>query len=756
VSNLAVSKSPFPINPGRAEQSEWGYGQLFSILLRRKWWVISIFLGTMATTVILTRRATVIYQSATQILIESSYYAPKGSSSILDPTVTVDTATQLRVLRSSEILQRAVDKLRTDYPTISSGEIRTGLDVQPIYATSEGGKSNVQTKLLAATYKSADAIKTQRVLDAVLAVYQSYNLEQQQKRIQNGLSTINRQLPEVRSSVIEAEKALEAFRKANNVIDPPKESETVTTALNQVLSERQGLQAKIKQDQANLNVVRSQLPASAETAGVTRALSQSDSVNALRKQEQDLKLKISSDSQELSPEHPDLLESKQNLANVQQLLSAEINRVTGGAGSGTGENISLSEISTNELELISKVSQLEQEISSTKARDTALAQNQAQFTEELKKFPVLIAQYTRLEPEVMARRGTLEKLLEEKESLGLEIAKGGFNWEIVEPPQPGIAVSPNVKQNLLIGIVVGLFLGALAAFIREALDDKVRGTSELNEQLAMPILGTVPQIGSGNRDFSLALPFRGSSSTIDLEAPEIFQWRPLREAMDLIYTNIQLLNSNRPHRSLMVTSALPGEGKSTLTIGLAISASRIDQRVLLIDADMRRPRLHEIFNLNNEHGLSTLLEGGLPENEILTIPQWVYMRWDNSTMQSANEQTPGLQRIRTPLSDLNIDVITSGPVSNDPAKLLTVGKLQEIIEIYKDNYDLILIDSPPVLGLADTISLGYSCDGVVMVARMDKVKRSEINRAIDTLNRLNVIGVIANGVNEQQPLIYDV
>lgn len=755
MSNLAVNQSPFPINVGNEQQSEWGYGQLFSILLRRKWWVVSIFLGTMATTVFLTNRATVIYQSETQLLIESSYTSAKGTgSTLVDPNVEVDVATQLNVLRSSEILQRAVDRLRTDYPSITTTEIRAGLKVQPIYAPSaQGGKTNVQTKLLLASYNSADAIKTQRVLNAVLGVYQSYNLEQQQKRIQKGLSTINRQLPEVRASVIEAERALEAFRARNNVIDPQKESESTTAALQKIIGDRQSLQAKIQQDQANLAVVKEQLPVSPGSAGITTAINESDTIKELRKQEQELLIEVSSLRQDLTAENPALIDAEQKLSDVQQLLNFEISKVTGGSGN---ESIaSLSDISTNEIALISKIRELEQEISSSKARDLSLAQTEAQLNQELKRFPALIAQYTRLQPEVLARRGTLEKLLDEKENLSLEIAKGGFNWEVVEPPQPGIAVSPNIKQNLLIGIVVGLFLGALAAFIREAIDDKVRGASELNEQLALPILGSVPQISAiSSRDFTLALPFRSQSSAVELEAPDIFQWRPLREAMDLIYTNIQLLNSHHPHRSLMVTSSLPGEGKSTLAIGLAISASRVDKRVLLIDADMRRPRLHNIFNLNNEHGLSTLLEGGLSESEMLAIPQWVYMRWDNSSTQETDSPSAALRKIQTPLSDLNIDVVTSGPLSNDPAKFLTVERLQQIINAYRDNYDLILVDSPPVLGLADTISLGYSCDGVIMVARMDKVKRSEINRALGTLSKLNVIGVIANGVSEQ-PLIYN-
>ncbi|NJN23563.1 MAG: GumC family protein [Acaryochloridaceae cyanobacterium RL_2_7] len=437
MSNLAVNPNPFPLNPAAEQQSEWGYGQLFSILIRRKWWVISIFLGTMATTVFLTNRATVIYQSDTQLLIESSYSTKKGSDSVIEPTVELDIATQLNVLRSSEILQRAVDQLRVDYPTISAQEIRASLRVQPIYAQNQGGKTNIQTKLLSASYNSSDAIKTQRVLDAVLKVYQDYNLEQQDKRIKQGLKTINRQLPPARSGLIESEKALEAFRKAHNVIDPQKESESTAAALSRITEERQSLQAKIAQDAESLNTAQQQLSLSPETANVSNALNNSSTIDSLRKQVQESELQVSSLRQELAPQHPMLLDAEQKLTEIQQLLDREISRVTGNSNVAV---VAPGQISTTDIQLIQTITTLEQAIASNKAKDASLAQTEQQLSQELKRYPTLIAQYTRLQPEVLARRGTLEKLLDQKEDLSLEIAKGGINWEVVEPPQPGLPV----------------------------------------------------------------------------------------------------------------------------------------------------------------------------------------------------------------------------------------------------------------------------------------------------------------------------
>ena len=195
-----------------------------------------------------------------------------------------------------------------------------------------------------------------------------------------------------------------------------------------------------------------------------------------------------------------------------------------------------------------------------------------------------------------------------------------------------------------------------------------------------------------------------------------------RESLDLIYKNIQLSNYSQETtvRSLVVTSALPEEGKSTIALGLATSAARLHKRVLLVDADMRSPTLHKQLNLPNERGLSTLLasNGSIDSRDVI---------------QSSNS---------------TIDILTSGPIPSDSVTLLSSEWMQKLISSFEQDYDLVIIDSPPVLGTVDTIQIASCSGGVVVVARIDRITRGEFSQAITVLQKLNLIGVIANGVKE--------
>ena len=173
-------------------------------------------------------------------------------------------------------------------------------------------------------------------------------------------------------------------------------------------------------------------------------------------------------------------------------------------------------------------------------------------------------------------------------------------------------------------------------------------------------------------------------------------------------------------RSLVVTSALPGEGKSTIALGLATSAARLHKRVLLIDGDLRSPSLHKKLNLPNDRGLSTLLasNGTISSHDVI---------------QSSNS---------------TIDILTAGPIPSDSVTLLSSEWMQKLIAKFEQDYDLVIIDSPPILGTVDTIQLASYAGGVVAVARIDRITRGEFSQAISVLQKLNLIGVIANAVKE--------
>ena len=201
---------------------------------------------------------------------------------------------------------------------------------------------------------------------------------------------------------------------------------------------------------------------------------------------------------------------------------------------------------------------------------------------------------------------------------------------------------------------------------------------------------------------------------------QFVHWQPFRESLDLVYQNLQLLNPDGAMKSIVITSALAGEGKSTFALGLAISAARLHRRVLLIDGDLRSPSLHTMLGLPNTVGLANLLADNSP------IPL---------IQNNTDESEYG-----------NLAVLTAGTGSVDPAKLLSSQRLRRLISTFEKAYDLVIIDAPPTLGMVDTMLLSSRCSGVVMVGRIGKVTRSELAQAAQNLGQLNLIGVVANDV----------
>jgi polysaccharide biosynthesis transport protein len=729
-------------------ENGWGYGQIFAILARRKVWLIGTFLSVLAMSIVLTLIAKPKYESSLRVLIEPTYKSRQQSNGTVssemqfsDPQVQVDLTTQIQVLSSSKLLKNAVNLLQADYPDLTVSKLKAGLTLAPINGTS--GSQKVQTNLIEITYVDTDSKKARNVLKTLLSVYQAYNLEQQKLRLSKGLSFINEQLPTIRRGVLESEAALEQFRRGSNIIDPSEQAKNAASVLDNVRQQREALKASLKEALANYTSLQRQLALSPKGAISSSRLSQS-SLYQIRLQEiQKLDLALERQRQLLTDEHPvvqDLLKQRRALA---QSLQQEAGNIlgSGNISASSQQLVSSGQLGDNGLLLARQLTEVQNNVSSLQAKDQSLAQTEEKLGEELKKYPVLIAQYERLQPEVTVRKNTLQKLMDAKQDLSLEIAKGGFNWEIIDAPKLGKQISPVLIRNLLLGSVIGLFLGAISAFVREALDDTVQSAEQLEDRLPLPLLGALPKLSN-------AIPSSINFNTLEGEhtvgAPELFQWAPLKEALDLIYANIQLLKTQKQYEVLMVTSALAGEGKSTLSLGLALSAARQDKRVLLIDADLRQPVLHKMFSLNNNQGLSTLLTTDSSSREIKSVPQWVYMRWEDELNDTDYTRT---ETSIIPPSDISIDILTSGPNIGDPVKLLQSNRLEELFNIFREKYDLIIVDTPPVVGLVDTLKLGAACDGVLMVARIQQVTHSDLKTATNALSQLNLIGLIMNGVN---------
>lgn len=706
-----------------AVDNDPGYGQLFAVLIRRRFWLLGVFSGVLAIAAALTLTAQPQYQSSMQLLIEPNYQGKENNSGetdlqFADSDVEIDNATQLTLMRSSQLLQRAVKVLKPVYPEITVDEIKQSLGVTQLV------EDKVKTKVFQISYVDSDPEKAERVLEAIQKVYQDYNREQQRLRLDKGLSFINDQLPEVQGQVTEAENALERFRRQQNLIDPEAQSKALFEALNAVRQDQRTNLAQLKDIQARYAALQQQLKRSPQEALVASRLSQSSRYQTLLNELQKTELNLVQQRLRFKDADPHIKPILQQREKQISLLQEEVRRVLGTVPAQLnrpGEDLlTTGQLGAVDLTLVSQLVESQVNLQALQARSQSIAQTESQLTAELKRFPQLLAEYGRLQPNVDVSRETLQELLKARQELALQIARGGFDWQVVEEAKAGQQISPSLKQNLLLGAVAGLMLGVAAAFIREGIDDSVQSGDDLKRQVALPLLGLLPEAPRSSTSESLMqLPFR-RPQVLTPATVQVVNWPPFRESLDLLYKNIQLLNSTFPFKSLVVTSALSGEGKSTLALGLAMSAARLHQRVLLIDADLRRPSLHKQLNLPNEQGLSTLLATDTP------------VSIDPSYIQPA-------------IAYSNISILTAGPTPTDPAKLLSSRRLGELIAAFEESYDLVVVDTPPVLGIVDAMLAASFCSGVLMVGRIGQVTRSELNQATNMLSKLNVIGVIANG-----------
>ncbi|AKG23270.1 GumC family protein [Calothrix sp. 336/3] len=711
------------VNPVN-EAAEPGYGQLFAVLLRRFPWFLLVFLTSIAVAGVITKRTDPTYKSTMQLLVEANYQGKTNDggeeSKVLDTTIQIDTATQLELMGSSLLLQEALGAIQKDYPDMTIGELKGSLLLEQI----KNKEDNVATKIFKVDYTSNDPTKTQAVLTALKKVYIDYNRKQQDDRLNKGLKVIRGQIKKTSEELTTAENNLQRFRRNQNFIDPETQAKSLEDSLNTIRQERRTTRSQYAESKAKYSSLQQQLNKTPQNALVSSRLSQSTRYQSLLGEIQKTELSLAQERLRFTDETPQVKKLVEQRDSQLALLKQEAGRTLGGqsteASSVTSSSIlNQGQLGQIDLTLASQLVDTQTSMLSLAARDKSLAQREQEINSQLKGFPAILAEYSRLKPQEQLVRERLQSLRKSEQELTQQLAKGGYNWEIVEQPNKGDYVGPNVQQNLLLGAVVGLMLGGVAAFLREASDDSVHSTAELEKQVALPVLGVTPRLlPAKNRESLIKLPFGKPELSSAPWTVQVLQ-SPLRwESIDLIFKNIELVSSVASSKSLMITSALPDDSKSALALGLAMSAARLHKRVLLIDANLRDPSLHKQLNLPNEQGLSTILANDT------NLPDQI-----------------GVQSLGSSF----IDILTAGPQPADPANLLSSPRMGQLMAAFEENYDLVLIDAPPVLGLVDALLTASSCQSVVMVASIGKVTRTQMSQATTMLSKLNLIGVVANG-----------
>ncbi len=709
--------------------------QLPTILLRRRFLILGVSCVVMSAASILAVIAKPTYQSNMQILVSSNLSEGAQSNNLplgVDNQVTdsnsqvIDSTTQMKLMLSSKLLQKAVNLLHSDYPDITLQDINGQKEQSqkaPIKVTPEDKaveNNKVFNQVFEVSFNDDDPVKAQRVLQALQKVYQNYNKEQQKERLNQGLAFVNARLPEIRKEVSKADKNLEQFRQKHKLLDPEVQSKILLESIADIQQQLQTTRANLQDVNARYENLEQQIASSSQqNTLISSRLNQSSRYQALLSEIQKTELALAKERLRYTDDYPSVQKLKQQRQSQLSLLREEVKTI---ANSTKGEPLLKGQIVGVDPKLVDELILVQTTVLGLTANEKNLTESEQRLRSELNKYPSLIAEYNRLLPKAETSRKTLEQLLQAQQSLGLKIAQEGYNWQVLVEPTSGTYTGSNRLLLLVGGAVIGPILGILAALILEKFNDAIYCAGDIKKLTNLRVLGSVPKLPSrGVKKQRLGLPWnrRRSSDSSVIEASTKL---PVHETLDMIYQNIQILKYPLPFKSLMFTSALPGEGKTTLVLGLVASAIRMHRRVLVIDANLHNPSLHKILELSNDWGLSLLL---------------------------VDETTTHFQDYIQPIHP-SIDILTAGPEPEDTVKLLSSQRMKELIELFEQNYDLVLIDAPSILGTVDARIVASFCNGIVMVERMGKVTRTELTQATEILSKLNLIGIIANEVSSSQ------
>lgn len=708
------------------QQSMVNIRQISTILLHQRWLIFGISCIVISVTSLGAVVTKPKYQSSMQIMVSSHLDESLRSGKISEEgnselnrhdILSADYTTQMRLLVSYKLVQKAVNLLHRDYPDLTIDEIKgsgenVGKSALEINSLENISLSNhVSSQVFIVSFKDRDPVKTKRVLQALQKVYQDYNIEQKEQRLNQGLAFVNARLPKVQNELKAAEKKLEIFRKKHNLVDPAVQSRILLESLADVQKQLQNTRIQLQDVQTRYNNLQQAIAISSQNAQLANRLIQSNRYQSLLTELKNTEKALAQERLRYRDNYPTVVKLKQQYQVQLSLLQQEIK------SQENNNTNNLEALRGIEPSLLNELNQLQTIAQGLAINESNLVKAETQIHSQLNTYPVIIAQYNRLVGDIQTHRKTLEQLLQVQQTLGMKITQNGFDWQILEEPNLGIYIGHRRWLMILTGLVLGPIVGAIAALVPAFWKNAIFSTQVLQGFKNLHLLGAVPKLQRYSFKEKIMRKL-GKWGNDQLSDQEFNSQLPIHETLDMIYQNIQIFQNHADVKSIMLTSALKGEGKTTITLGLGASAAHLHQRVLIIDANLREPSLHKILELPNDWGLSLLLV-------------------DDFSSQLYNYVQP---------IHPSIDILTAGPIPEDTANLLSYGRLTELIKSFAELYDLILIDAPSVLNTVDSRLMALSCDGTILVSQMGKIKTNHLVEATEILNQLNLIGVVANNV----------
>ncbi|MHC5851645.1 GumC family protein [Nostoc sp.] len=691
------------------------------LLILKRWWLpaVSIFVATVILSAVSTKFMKPDYEAEGKLLFRLPSFkvagtnlspgsSEGGDSGDLKPLVATQNpiSSQIEVISSPTLLQRTIDKLKlkdNEGKPLEVQALQKALNLKIV-----GG-----TDVLKISYNSPDPEEAAAVVNTIMNFYLENDILTNRSEAGATRQFMAKQLPKTQAAVNNAEVALRIFKQKHQIADLSEETRSAVATIGNLDNEMNTVKAQLDEVNAQTNELRQKVELNSQEAIAVSALSQSPAVQGVLAQLQETDRQLAVERSRFLDDNPIIINLEAKKASLKSLLQQQIGQTIGNRTQVPQSLLQIGELRQN---LIQSFLQSEIQRFGLTQRLSSLYNSRSNYEQRVKLIPQLAQNQRELERKVEVAESTYQTLLKKVQELQLVENTNTASSRIIA--QALVPKDPVVGKKIIVlvlGVMFGLFFATTTVLFLAMRDRSLKTLKEVRDVFGYTLLGIVPLSVKKIRS-----RYSNSESTSQIIAVRDTPHSLTSEMYRMIQANLKFLSSDKVLKTIVVTSAVPKEGKSTVSANLATAIAQLGRQVLLIDADMRVPSQHHLWQLTNAVGLSEVLVG--------------QAEFDIAVSKVMD----------------NLDVLTAGVRPPNPLALLDSKRMASLIENFSSqyNYDFVIIDAPPLLLAADALTLSQMTDGILLVARPGVIDSNSATAAQEMLERSshNVLGLVVNGL----------
>ena len=743
-------------------ESEIGLREYLYILVQRRWWFAATFLVIVALVTVYSFMATPIYKSTAKLLVATGQVrgaGPTGDvlSDIMDITQARTLETQREIIKSAEVMKPALRKAHAlaiiktpetsiktlaefmefsadalsvfaldpgdrtlkeleEYPDEELAELAEAAEASAEEsggskngaATKNSKRSRVKTEglkrtdIITVACESPDAEFAMIVANAVADTYVDLTLERNREAARKGRVFVEKQLEGASEDLDQAGRDLRDFREESGIAGVDQAGASLVARLQGQTETASELRAAVAARRLELNTVRRKLREDRPLVKSAEQIVQNPVINRLNAQLSQLETERASLSGEFAPTSQKITAIDDEIQEVKAQMAREAVSVV------SSESL----VDPVDPELVRRLVMAEVELLGDVERSAAADRVLSETRAQIERLPDAQRSTAELQRTLMLAETRFITLRTEREKLRLAEESTIASATIIEDAEtPRGRIKPNRRMNLLLGTILGIALAFAVVMLVNYLDDTFATVEEIERELGVSVLTVVYRLPSDESPLLKSPLGRG----------------PFAEAFRMLRSGLRFSAVKRPIKTLVVTSPGVGEGKSTVSLNLAIACAEGGQRTIIVDADLRRPTLHRVLNLEKSVGLTNCILNEMDISEAVQKTDYA-----------------------------NLSFMATGPRPPTPGELLDSEPMRELVERLKDVADLIIFDTPPAMIIADAQVLARVCDGVLPVMELETTKRPAMRRLVEVLNRAEtaIPGIVVNKARRQPGAYY--